>query len=63
MYRTSAQITSAIQILSQWFPNFFAQLQLPENSVQGQSFLSERRLDRKTGIEPHEGVLAPCASL
>jgi len=37
MYRTSAQITSAIQILSLWFPNFFSQRQLPENSVQGQA--------------------------
>ena len=42
MYRTSAQIASAIQILSQWFPNFFTQLQLPENSVQGQPIYALR---------------------
>ena len=42
MYRTSAQITSAIQILSAWFPNFFTQQQLPETSVQGQSIYALR---------------------
>lgn len=42
MYRTSAQIASAIQGLSQWFPNFFTQLQLPENSVQGQPIYALR---------------------
>jgi murein tripeptide amidase MpaA len=42
MYRTSAQITSAIQILSLWFPNFFAQRQLPENSIQSQPIYALR---------------------
>lgn len=42
MYRTSQQITSAIQTLSQWFPDFFAQRQLPETSVQGQSIYALR---------------------
>ena len=35
MYRTVAQIDSATNILSAWFPQFFTRVQLPEASVQG----------------------------
>lgn len=35
MYRTVAQIDSATSILSNWFPQFFTRVQLPEASVLG----------------------------
>ena len=35
MYRTVAQIDSATSILSNWFPQFFTRVQLPEESVLG----------------------------
>jgi murein tripeptide amidase MpaA len=35
MYRTVAQIDSATEILSLWFPQLFTRVQLPEASVQG----------------------------
>ncbi len=35
MYRTVAQIDSALHILATWFPSFFMRQQLPETSVHG----------------------------
>lgn len=35
MYRTVAQIDSAIGLLAGWFPQYFTRIQLPEPSVQG----------------------------
>jgi murein tripeptide amidase MpaA len=55
MYRTVSQINSAIQILSQWFPDFFTRVQLPEPSVQGRAVYALRL--RAGGGAGRRGVL------
>lgn len=42
MYRTAAQIESAISILSAWFPQYFTRIPLPNASVQGRSISALR---------------------
>ena len=42
MYRTVAQIDSATNILSLWFPQIFTRLQLPDNSVEGRPVFALR---------------------
>lgn len=42
MYRTVAQIDSAISILSSWFPQIFTRVQLPEPSVEGRPVFALR---------------------
>jgi len=42
MYRTVAQIDSATSILSNWFPQFFTRVQLPEASVLGHAVYALR---------------------
>jgi len=42
MYRTIAQIDSATNILSSWFPQVFTRVQLPENSVEGRPVFALR---------------------
>jgi murein tripeptide amidase MpaA len=37
MYRTAAQIESAMQLLAAWFPQYFTRIRLPEQSVEGRS--------------------------
>jgi Zinc carboxypeptidase len=42
MYRTIAQIDSATNILSLWFPQIFTRVQLPDNSVEGRPVFALR---------------------
>jgi hypothetical protein len=42
MYRTAAQIESAISILSAWFPQYFTRIPLPNASVQGRQISALR---------------------
>jgi murein tripeptide amidase MpaA len=55
MYRTIAQIDSATQLLSQWFPQVFTRLQLPEPSVKGRPVFALRM--RAGGGGSRRGVL------
>lgn len=42
MYRTIAQIDSATNILSAWFPQYFTRVQLPETSIEGRPVFALR---------------------
>jgi murein tripeptide amidase MpaA len=55
MYRNVAQIDSATQILSLWFPQVFTRVQLPEPSVQGRPVYALRM--RAGGGGARRGVL------
>jgi len=55
MYRTVAQIDSAISLLSQWFPQVFTRIQLPEPSVEGRPVYALRM--RAGGGAARRGVL------
>ncbi len=55
MYRTAAQINSAIHLLSQWFPDYFLERQMPENSVEGRPVFALRLRAGAAGSRP--GVL------
>jgi murein tripeptide amidase MpaA len=55
MYRTVAQIESAISILASWFPQYFTRLQLPHPSVQGRPVSALRM--RAGGGEARRSVL------
>jgi murein tripeptide amidase MpaA len=55
MYRTAAQIESAIDILSSWFPQYFTKIPLPNASVEGRA-ISALRMRVGSGGE-RRGVL------
>lgn len=55
MYRTAAQIDSAISILSSWFPQYFTRITLPNASVQGRPIYALRM--RAGGGAERRGVL------
>lgn len=55
MYRTIAQIDSAISILSSWFPQYFTRIALPNASVQGRTIYALRM--RAGGGAERRGVL------
>ena len=55
MYRTAAQIESAISILSSWFPQYFTKIPLPHSSVEGRP-ISALRMRAGSGAE-RRGVL------
>lgn len=56
MYRTVAQIDSAINILAAWFPQVFARVTLPENSRQGHG-VQALRMRAGGGSAVRRGVL------
>lgn len=55
MYRTAAQIESAISILSSWFPQYFTKIPLPHSSIEGRP-ISALRMRAGSGAE-RRGVL------
>jgi murein tripeptide amidase MpaA len=55
MYRTAAQIESAISILSSWFPQYFTRIPLPHASVLGRPISAMRM--RVGGGAERRGVL------